>query len=90
MEPIMSTAAAERPDVAKRVKLLAEAGQGRLDDLPCPECGRSTVSVWFDRPTANDWETWFLCEPCGFELVAQNTGRPAHYSGVRDLSGFVK
>jgi len=67
-----------------RLSLLRAAAAGQLDGLPCPRCGERAVSVWFTRPTAVDYRTWFGCAKCGFEMSAQNSGRPPHYSEARD------
>ncbi len=71
-------------DLAPRVALLQAATAGQLDELPCPSCGRPCVSVWFTHPTEALYRTWFLCAACGFEMRAQNAGRPPYYSEERD------
>src|SRR5260370_41590087 len=68
-----------------RLALLQAANEGKLDGLPCPRCKAPKVSVWFTRPAENEYRTWFICDRCGFEMRAQNTGRPIHYSEDRDL-----
>jgi len=71
-------------DLGARLALLQEAADGRLDGLPCPRCRQSCVSVWFTHPDEELYRTWFVCSLCGFEMRAQNTGRPPHYSTERD------
>ena len=71
-------------DLAGRVALLRAAAEGRLDGLPCPSCGRPCVSVWFTHPAEDLYRTWFVCSACGFEMRAQNAGRPPYYSEERD------
>jgi hypothetical protein len=72
-----------------RVSLLRAASAGQLDRLACPRCGASAVSVWFTRPTPNDYRTWFGCAKCDFEMSAQNSSRPAFYSEARDRTARV-
>jgi hypothetical protein len=71
-------------DVVARSALLRAASEGKLDGLRCPRCQHSCVSVWFTRPADDLYRTWFLCDRCGFEMRAQNVGRPLPYSVVRD------
>jgi hypothetical protein len=71
-------------EVAERLKLLQAANEGLLDGLTCPKCARPCVSVWFTNPTEREFRTWFICSNCDFEMRAQNTGRPPHYSKERD------
>ncbi|SRR5229473_3631632 len=73
------------PELQDRLALLQAANQGKLDGLPCPRCKAAAVSVWFAHPAENEYRTWFICEQCGFEMRAQNSGRPTQYSEVRDL-----
>lgn len=63
---------------------LAEAG--KLDELPCPQCKESAVSVWIARPAPDEYRTWFTCQKCGFHTRMHNTGRPSYYTQDRDLS----
>lgn len=72
-------------ELRNQLGLLEAAATGQLDDLPCPRCGNASVSVWFTHPTSKDYQSWFLCERCDFEMRAQNSGRPAFYSEDRDL-----
>ena len=71
-------------NVAERLELLRAANEGKLDGLICPRCARPCVSVWFTHPTEKEYRTWFICSNCGFEMRAQNSGRPPHYSKERD------
>jgi hypothetical protein len=71
-------------DVAERVALLREANDGKLDGLTCPRCVKPCVSAWFTHPQEREYRTWFICNNCDFEMRAQNTGRPLHYSKQRD------
>jgi hypothetical protein len=70
-----------------RLDLLRRAAAGELTDLPCPECGQCKVSVWFTHPAEHEYRTSFVCDHCGFELRAQNSERPRHYSAERDRTG---
>ena len=69
-------------DLARRLGLLQSASSGKLTDLSCPSCARSTVSVRFTHPAPTEWRTWFVCSSCDFEMRAQNSGRPAFFSKV--------
>jgi hypothetical protein len=71
-------------DLSARLALLRAASEGKLDGLPCPQCGQPCVSVWFTHPAEELYRTWFLCSRCSFEMRAQNAGRPPHYSAERD------
>ena len=71
-------------DLRARVALCQAAVDGKLDGLPCPRCRQRCVSVWFTHPAEELYRTWFVCSRCGFEMRAQNTGRPPHYSAERD------
>jgi hypothetical protein len=71
-------------DVAERLELLRAANEGKLDGLTCPRCAKPCVSAWFSHPNEREYRTWFICDHCGFEMRAQNTGRPPHYSKERD------
>jgi hypothetical protein len=74
----------QKAELQERVALLQAASEGKLDGLPCPQCGRPAVSVWFTHPAEELYRTWFICEACNFEMRAQNSGRPPHYSTERD------
>jgi hypothetical protein len=74
----------QTPDVNERLGLLNAAAAGQLDALPCPRCKTVNVGVWFTHPAKDEYRTWFVCSNCGFEMRAQNTGRPTHYSAARD------
>jgi hypothetical protein len=76
-------------EVTERLALLQAAGEGRLEGLRCPQCGRATVSVWFTRRSEKDYWTWFVCSHCEFEMRAQGE-RPAHYSPARELVAASK
>ena len=82
-------AAAQQPqepesDLRARLALLQAAAEGTLDGLFCPRCQQPCVSVWFTHPAEELYRTWFICSRCGFEMRAQNAGRPPHYSAERD------
>lgn len=67
-------------DLPNRVALLQAAEDGRLTDLPCPECRHATVDVRFTHPFPDEWRTWFLCRACPFEMRSQPSGKPTHFS----------
>src|SRR5262245_34736446 len=71
-------------DVAERLDLLRAANEGRLHGLTCPRCATPNVSVWFTHPNEREYRTWFVCDNCRFEMRAQNSARPQHYSKERD------
>ena len=71
-------------EIAERVELLRAANAGKLDGLNCPTCAKPCVSVWFTHPYEKEYRTWFICGNCGFEMRAQNSGRPPYYSKERD------
>jgi hypothetical protein len=71
-------------ELTERLALLRAADEGRLEGLPCPQCGQAAVSVWFTHRAENDYWTWFVCSHCDFQMRAQG-GRPAHYSEAREL-----
>jgi len=71
-------------DIAVRLDLLRAADEGKLDGLVCPKCAQPCVSVYFTHPNEREYRTWFICGNCGFEMRAQNTGFPPHYSRERD------
>ncbi|MCK6481177.1 MAG: hypothetical protein HUU26_01000 [Gemmatimonadaceae bacterium] len=70
-------------DVEKRLAILRSAAAGILDGLPCPDCGRDSVSVRFTNPSGDEFRTWFLCSACDFRMRAQNSGRPPHFTESR-------
>jgi len=70
-------------DLKRRQRLLHLEAAGTLDGLPCPECGRDAVAVRFTSPAPGEYRTWFVCSTCGFEMRAQNSGRPPHWSDSR-------
>lgn len=72
-------------ELKDQLRLLEAAAAGQLDGLSCPRCGKASVSVWFTQPVPNEYQTWFLCTKCDFEMRAQNSGRPAFYSENRNL-----
>jgi RNase P subunit RPR2 len=77
-------------DVQARITLLEAANAGKMENLPCPQCNELCVSVWFTHPTKDEYRTWFTCLKCGFEMRAQNSGRPPYYSAERDRTGGVE
>ncbi len=78
-----------RIEVDAKLDLLQAAASGQVEDLPCPQCQKARVSVWFTHPEPKEYRTWFTCEACGLEMRAQNTGKPAHYSKKRDRTAKV-
>src|SRR5437667_2793064 len=75
---------APKSDRQARIALLRAAAEGKLNGLPCPRCAQLCVSVWFTHPAEELYRTWFVCAACGFEMRAQNSGRPPYYSEERD------
>lgn len=71
----------------KRLDLLRREVAGQLVDLPCPDCGQNRIAVWYTHPAPADFRTWFVCDNCRFEMRAQNTDQPQHYSLDRDRTG---
>jgi len=66
-----------------QLRLLEDAAIGRLDNLDCPNCRHAAVSVWFTRPAADSYRTWFICADCDFHTRVQNTNRPHSFSQER-------
>jgi hypothetical protein len=64
-------------------RLLDQAAAGLLDNLGCPNCAEPSVFVWFTRPAANAYRTWFICADCDFHTRVQNTERPQSFSEDR-------
>ena len=69
--------------LAHQLRRLEAAAAGTLDALECPNCLKYSVSVWFTHPGDDIFRTWFICGECSFEMRAQNSGRPQHYSEDR-------
>jgi len=67
--------------------LVQAAAEGKLDDLRCPLCECHSVSVYYTRPAATEYHTWFVCSACEFSMRAQNSVQPAFYSPDRDRTG---
>jgi len=65
------------------LRLLHEADAGYLDDLECPQCQQTAVSVRFTHPAADTYRTWFICSGCNFHTRVQNGERPRFYSEDR-------
>jgi hypothetical protein len=65
------------------VHLLHEASVGHLENLECPKCRRTAVSVRFSHPVADVYRTWFICADCNFHARVQNTERPRFFSDDR-------
>ncbi len=84
-----SADSAAQTDLTDRLALLRATDEGRLDGLKCPHCQSATVSVSFTHPGEQEYRTWFSCSVCAFEMRAQNTERPVHYSLERDRSAGV-
>lgn len=70
-------------DLNRRMALLKAAAAGKLDELPCPECGRASVTVRFTNPARGEFRTWFLCRSCGLRFRAQASGRPPYFDRAR-------
>jgi hypothetical protein len=64
-------------------QLARSADKGQQGNLECPECHKSTVSVWFSNPVPNEYRTWFICAECSFHTRAQCTDRPTFFSPER-------
>lgn len=82
----MTSADSPRPasiPIEKRLELLRAADEGRLEGLPCPRCSRASVAAWFTHSPTGEYLTWFTCAACDFEMRAQNSGKPKHYSAAR-------
>jgi hypothetical protein len=84
---IQENSLARIADIQARLLLVQAASEGKLDDLRCPTCERQTVSVFFTRPGANEYHTWFVCSKCEFSMRAQNSGKPEFYTQERDRTG---
>jgi hypothetical protein len=69
--------------LSSQLRLLQEAAIGHLDELECPSCRHSAVSVWFSHPAADMYRTWFICAECEFHARVQNTDRPRCFSEDR-------
>jgi hypothetical protein len=63
--------------------LLHEADAGHLENLECPTCRQSAVSVWFTHPDTDVYRTWYLCTKCDFHTRVQNTDKPDFFSEDR-------
>lgn len=74
-------------DAQARLLLVKAASEGKLDELRCPQCECQTVSVYFTRPAAAEYHTWFTCSNCDFSMRAQNAGKPVGYTTERDRTG---
>ena len=74
-------------DTQARLLLLQAASEGKLDELRCPQCECQTVSVYFARPSSEEYHTWFVCSMCDFSMRAQNSSKPSFYSVNRDRTG---
>lgn len=69
--------------LSPQLRLVNEAAAGRLEDLECPKCRDTAVSVWFTHPAADTYRTWFICANCDFDTRVQNTERPHFFSQDR-------
>ena len=69
--------------LSPQLHLLNEAAAGRLEDLECPTCRKTAVSVWFTHPASDTYRTWFICANCDFHTRVQNTERPQSFSQDR-------
>ena len=65
------------------IDLLKAATQGHFDNLECPSCRETSVSVWFSHPQPDEYRTWFLSGNCCFHTRAQNTVKPAAFTEKR-------
>src|SRR5258708_1984547 len=73
-------------EIQERIRLLEAVDSGKLDELICPQCGEAAVFAWFSRSPAGRYFTWCLLDSCDFEVRAQNTAEPRHYSKERDFT----
>lgn len=69
--------------VAELLRLANEAAAGHLDELECPECQHSAISVWFTHPSPEVYRTWFICGDCGFHTRAQLADKPPYFTESR-------
>lgn len=69
--------------LSSHLRLLNEAAAGSLEDLECPKCRHTAVSVWFTHPASDTYRTWFICANCDFHTRVQNTERPHFFSQDR-------
>ena len=74
-------------DAQARLLLVQAASEGKLDDLRCPQCECQTVAVYFTRPAATEYHTWFTCLNCDFSMRAQNSSKPEFFTEDRDRTG---
>jgi hypothetical protein len=65
------------------MRLLNDADSGSLDNLECPSCRQTAVSVWFTHPAEDIYRTWFVCTHSRFHSRAQNNGIPAFFTANR-------
>ena len=71
----------DRIDLHLRLVKLTE--HGRLTALPCPQCHKPEVFVWFTIPAPDHYRTWFVCESCDFHTRVQGTAKPKHFTQTR-------
>lgn len=57
--------------VPAQIDLLKKVDEGQLDELPCPQCRFTTVSVRFTQPTPDSYRTLLICSNCNFHFGAQ-------------------
>ena len=68
--------------------LLDALENGQLDKIPCPNCRRDEVSVWFTNASPHEYRTWFVCSHCNFEQRVNNSECPPHFSEARIHKGL--
>ena len=73
----------QKSEMESRIALLNAAAAGNFDNLPCPQCGRETVDVYYTQPAPEIYRSWFLCRTCAFEMRAQNSVKPTNFSEAR-------
>jgi hypothetical protein len=63
-------------DLSRRLALLLkQADTGLFERMDCPSCKQPTVSAWFTHPAESEYQTWYRCANCAFEMRAHNTGQ---------------
>ena len=80
----------ELENLPEEMALLKSASSRVLDDLQCPLCAESSVSVWFTKPEPDSYRTWFVCRLCDFKLRVQNDGQPVFFTESRRNSDLER
>lgn len=69
--------------VSELLRLANEAAAGHFDDLGCPKCGHTAISVWFTHPAPDVYRIWFICADCDFHTRAQVADKPSYFTESR-------